>query len=128
MFSIVNNYSIDYIYGTKHDKISNLEYSQNIMSIKFVFQLYVTSNRAYEVLGKGSKILIFNCLTQFTHQTLIIMQIMDCVKMSAQYFTAAIQMVQIGPCVILAGVAITFWVQRTRVLAKATIADLDRTL
>ena len=61
----------------------------------------------------------------FTHQLLVIMQVVYRVQARAEYLADAVQVMQVGAGEIAAGVAAALLVQRTRVQAVLRILDLD---
>lgn len=75
--------------------------------------------------NKFRKISRFNSLTHFTHQYLVVKQIVYGIETCAENFTNAMQMVQIRSREIFAGVASTGFVQRPRVIFIRRIFNFD---
>ena len=66
-------------------------------------------------------------LTQLCHQRLIKREVVDGIELSAEHFTAAIQMVQIGAGEIAAGITAASDIQRTHIVAVDGVADFHHT-
>jgi len=60
---------------------------------------------------KALKCTRFNGAAQTMHKTLVITQVVNGIELGTEYFLAPIQMVQIGATKILAGVAVTAFLQ-----------------
>lgn len=67
--------------------------------------------------------LICNRSLQLLHKSLVIMEIMDGVESGPEHFTDLIQMPEISTTVILAGIAITFWIEWIRIVLMLAISN-----
>jgi hypothetical protein len=78
--------------------------------------------RLAELLNKGRKSTLFQCLTQTLHQLLIEVQVMNGVQLSAQYFVTFVQVMQVGSAEIAACITAAGGVQWACIIFKARIA------
>ena len=75
-----------------------------------------------KLANKSAQSTLFYSPAQTRHQRLIIVQIVNRIQLRTQHFPAFIEVVQIGATEILAGIATTLFIQRSSIIAKATIA------
>src|SRR5674476_1151623 len=67
----------------------------------------------------------FDRCADFTHQLLVVMQVVDGVEARAEYLVEAVQMVQVSTGEVAAGVAGALPVQRAQVQPVLRVLDLD---
>src|SRR5690606_15457908 len=80
-----------------------------------------------EVARKGAEALFFDRVAHRLHQGKIVVQIMNRPEPRGQNFSALVQVAQIRPAVMRAGIAAARFVERPRVRLVAGIADLEHT-
>jgi hypothetical protein len=81
-----------------------------------------------ELLNKGGKSTLFQCLTQTLHQLLIEVQVMDGIQLRTQHFVTFVQVMQVGTTEIAAGITTANGIQWARIIFKARITQLQHPL
>src|SRR6476659_9154902 len=78
-----------------------------------------------EFLPPGDQLAALDRAPQCAHQLQVVMQVVDRVQARAEDLVGAVEMVQVAPGEVAAGVALSVGVQGLRILAMAGVLDLD---